>query len=245
MNSGTNQEKKRFISIFENVYGCIQSSFRNGNYYIIDEGEQLVLIDTGNSKSFDEISAFLKTIGRDISNLTDILLTHADGDHVGSLNKLVKHSGATVWASQKTKEYLRNAKNPPHFPFPMNIVVQIAYKLFVGKNKVDKIVSDSELIDLLGGVQVISTPGHTDDHVSYYLKNKKILFAGDCLHNGTKVEIPPKIINSNHTELLASIKKILTIQADVVCVGHGSVWNKNNEESVEEINKLEQRIMNL
>ena len=40
--------------------------------------------------------------------------------------------------------------------------------------KVDKILFDGEELPFCGGIQVIFTPGHTQGHISLYLKNSAI-----------------------------------------------------------------------
>ena len=47
-------------------------------------GETVVLVDTGVPGSDDAILAAVEEIGRNATDVTDIVITHADGDHVGS-----------------------------------------------------------------------------------------------------------------------------------------------------------------
>ena len=63
-------------------------------------GETVVLVDTGVPGSDDAILAAVEEIGRNATDVTDIVITHADGDHVGSLSALVARTGATVWAGE-------------------------------------------------------------------------------------------------------------------------------------------------
>jgi len=56
------------------------------NAYLVDEGEALTLVDTGMAKSERHILAAASAVGKPIAR---ILLTHAHGDHVGSVDALV------------------------------------------------------------------------------------------------------------------------------------------------------------
>ena len=61
-------------------------------------GDDVVLVDTGVPGSETAILAAVEELGRTAGDVTDIVITHADGDHVGSLAALVEQTGATVWA---------------------------------------------------------------------------------------------------------------------------------------------------
>ena len=90
--------------------------------------------------------------------LSTILVTHHHKDHIGGIPKLVKHTSAQVLAS--------NNQNIP------NITV---------------LLSDKQTIRLLGlDVVVMAVPGHTLDHIAYYLPkqipiDEPWLFSGDTL----------------------------------------------------------------
>ncbi|EIJ79963.1 metal-dependent hydrolase [Bacillus methanolicus PB1] len=49
------------------------------------------------------------------------------------------------------------------------------------KIKVTKTLKDNQFLPICGGIKVISTPGHTPGHISLYLEESKILFAGDAM----------------------------------------------------------------
>ena len=48
-------------------------------------GETVVLVDTGVPGSAEAIVGVVEEIGRSAGDVTDIVITHADGDHVGML----------------------------------------------------------------------------------------------------------------------------------------------------------------
>jgi glyoxylase-like metal-dependent hydrolase (beta-lactamase superfamily II) len=47
--------------------------------------------------------------------------------------------------------------------------------------RLDEHLEDGDLLDLVGGIRVIFTPGHTPGHLSLYLERPRVLVAGDAL----------------------------------------------------------------
>lgn len=83
-------------------------------------------------------------------NLDYIILTHKHMDHVGGVDELKIKYGAKVYGPIETSEYN------------------------------DVTLKDGDVFDLLGeDFKVISTGGHTEDHISYLVDGN--LFCGDAL----------------------------------------------------------------
>ena len=70
------------------------------------------------------------------------------------------------------------------------------------------------------GYEVIKTPGHSNDSLSFYFPHEKILFSGDFLFNGTIGRTDFK--ESNPLEMINSLKLISSYPDDItVYPGHG------------------------
>jgi hydroxyacylglutathione hydrolase len=102
-----------------------------------------------------EAGPIVKALEREGWRLTDILVTHHHGDHVGGVAELKRKYGCRVVA-------------------PHDKAAKIAQvDLRVGHGDVVKVGS------LLA--RVLETPGHTLDHLAYVFDNEKALFAADTL----------------------------------------------------------------
>lgn len=109
-------------------------------------------------------------------NLQGILLTHRHGDHINGVRDLVDHHPlCQVFGPQKT-------------PFDL-----IQHRL--SENDEVTLFSDYSL-------KVLDTPGHTEDHMSFY--NEYDLFCGDTLFTGGC----GRILGGTYEEFAASILKI-------------------------------------
>lgn len=143
--------------------------------YLI-EAKSCYLIDSGVYGSEEQVARYMKTIGRDISEVKAIFLTHAHPDHIGTAAWFREHTGCKIYASQGERAWIENVDlQYQERPIPN------FYKLAGKSIKVDVTVRDGDLIPLEDNlnIQVISTPGHSVDEVSYRLKNS--LFLGDAI----------------------------------------------------------------
>ncbi len=88
--------------------------------------------------------------------LTAILVTHRHNDHIGGINDLLTHSPVNVYGPVS------------------DAIPQVSIHLH-----------DSDAISL-GDLrfQIIAVPGHTWEHIAFYLPQQKVLFCGDALFAG-------------------------------------------------------------
>jgi glyoxylase-like metal-dependent hydrolase (beta-lactamase superfamily II) len=150
---------------------------------IVDEYNDNTLVDAGLPDQMEAISAALVEAGIGVGDLSRIIFTHQDLDHVGSGATLVRQSGARVLAHSADAPYiegsLRLLKPSPEMLEQRPQMREVLERLEpVG---IDEYVEDGTRLDLAGGTKVISTPGHTPGHISLYLERSKVLIAGDAL----------------------------------------------------------------
>ena len=115
-----------------------------------------MLVDTGLPGSEEAILAAVEEIGRSADDVTDIVITHADGDHVGSLPALVERTGATVWAGAHEADVIEGGA-----PSRGGDTKRTA--------TVDRRFTPGETLPLHGGIATVDTHGHTIGHVSLFL----------------------------------------------------------------------------
>ncbi|MBI5054322.1 MAG: MBL fold metallo-hydrolase, partial [Chloroflexi bacterium] len=179
-------------------------------------------------KNEKKILKYIEEIGRKPNDLKRILLTHADGDHVGSAKALRELTGAKIYASEYEAECAAKGM-PPREPKLSNPLLKLLFsltaKMFVyPPTTVDQIVKDGDVLPVLGGLRVISTPGHTPEHVSYFSPSHNILLAGDSLRT-SKDQIYNAVspFTWDEAKQNQSVKLQADLKPQIVCVGHGDV----------------------
>ncbi len=203
---------------------------------LIDE-QNMVLIDCGYTGFLPAIEKAMKEHNLYGEDLTHVLITHQDHDHMGALYKLKqKYPNIQVVASKKESRYISGKQKSLRLEQAEAMQAQLPQeqKAFgaefcnILKNvqpvEVDLEVGDGELFDWCGGCTIIGTPGHTPGHISIFVNQKKVMITGDAaaLENGALV-----IANPQYTldidEAEASLRKILTYEAKEIICYHGGV----------------------
>ncbi len=195
----------------------------SSNVYLIVEPPNIVLVDTGMPKQDKAIFAQLGNLGYQPTDLTHILVTHADMDHVGSLAALHKTSGAQILAGAASAQLIARGKSPKHMPVVVQWVIDTFIKYgAVPENKVT-LFADGDTLPFLGGLQVIATPGHTLDHFSFFSPTAGVLFAGDALNTRDgRINLTPPRITADKTAAHQSGIRLLELSPAVIACGHGT-----------------------
>lgn len=197
------------------------------NCYLIVEPGGLTLIDTGISTYEKKILATIADLGHSVHDLKRILLTHSDGDHVGSAAALKAASGAAVYASPIEAEAIEAgiASREPRFNWWMRKLSGMMANLFKYEPvKVDHLLTPGMDLPVLEKLWVVPTPGHTPGHISFYSAAAKILFAGDSVRaKNDELIIATGPVLWDEAEALASIRLQAAMRPRIVCAGHGKV----------------------
>jgi glyoxylase-like metal-dependent hydrolase (beta-lactamase superfamily II) len=148
------------------------SRFGFVNAYLVEEEDGLTLVDTAIPGSAKAIQAAAAELGRPIVR---IALTHAHGDHIGSLDALAKGlPGVEVSISDRDARLL--AKNKTTDPGePPEAKLRGSYP--GARTKPTRTLAPG---DRVGSLEVVAAPGHTPGHVAFLDTRDRTLIAGDA-----------------------------------------------------------------
>ena len=193
------------------------------NCYLVRENDGFTLIDTGIAGSEKVILASAKPLGAPIVR---IVLTHAHGDHAGSLDAL--HTA------------LPNAEV---------IVAERSVPLLVGDlslrsgEPVDKLRGqwikvatkpDHTVVagDRIGSLEVVASPGHTPDSIAFLDIRDNSLIAGDAFQTRAGVAVSgvlrplfpfPALATWHKPSALESARALYALKPSCLGIGHGRV----------------------
>ncbi|MCG6188428.1 MBL fold metallo-hydrolase [Maribellus maritimus] len=183
-------------------------------YLFILTGEKIHLIDTGVADGLHQIKTFLEKKGKKLSEVQDILLTHAHPDHIGAAKLIQQKSGCKIIAGKEDLNWIEDTElQYEQRPVPG------FHHLVAGSVKVDLPVKEGDIVkpEEHTTIRVLSTPGHSAGSVSFFLEEQKALFSGDAIL--LPGEIP---IFDDIQAYFRSLDKIKTIQPKVIY----SAWDE-------------------
>ena len=148
------------------------SRFGFVNAYLVEEEDGLTLVDTTIPGSAKAILAAAEELGRPIVR---IALTHAHGDHIGSLDALAKTlPDIEIAISERDARLL--AKNTTTDPGePPEAKMRGSYP--GAKTRPTRTLTAG---DRVGSLEVVAAPGHTPGHVAFLDTRDRTLIAGDA-----------------------------------------------------------------
>ena len=168
----------------------------------------MTLVDTGVPNSGDAILDAVASLGRSPEDVADIVITHADGDHVGSLAELVDRTGATVWAGEHEANVIEGLA-----PGRGGDVKQ--------SGRVDERFEPGATLPLHGGIETLATHGHTAGHIALFLPAEQILIAGDALNNREGLAGSSPEHTADPAQARAAVHVLAGIQPNSIVFGHG------------------------
>ncbi len=219
------------------------------NFYLIEQGGRLVLVDAGAPKDWALFTQAALGLGKVAGDLDAVLLTHAHTDHVGFAEQARATTGARVWVHEQDVPMARTGKVGPRDGRQSSYLLRAAFwrtALVLGMRGATKIIpvrevsgfADGEVLDVPGTPRVVHAPGHTGGSAAILLEDQGILFTGDvlCTHNAYTGRFGPQImpsgLNADTPQALASLANLAGIKAGLLLPGHGDAWTEGVDEAI-------------
>lgn len=186
--------------------------------YLLNLGE-LVLIDSGAGWSADKIIGNIEKLGFNPRGLKTILLTHCHIDHIGGAAQIRERFGSKIFIHELDAQALE--KGDPI------LTAAKWYQTSFPPTPVDVKLHSQEEILGIGDEKIVClhSPGHTPGSISAYTDRheKRILFGQD-LHGPLLEEF-----GSNLDHWDRSTRKLLDLDADILCEGHFGIYKTKKE----------------
>jgi glyoxylase-like metal-dependent hydrolase (beta-lactamase superfamily II) len=160
--------------------------------FLVNTGKQLILVDAGagtwwGGAALGRLAGSLRSAGYTPEEVNIVLVTHFHSDHVGGLTtqdgKRV-FTNADVYVAKVESEFWLSPEIAAKAPKDVQPFFQSAQAIAAPYIKAGKWHTFSGSEPIVGGMQIVSLPGHTPGHTGYEFtsKGQKILFWGDTIH---------------------------------------------------------------
>jgi hydroxyacylglutathione hydrolase len=191
------------------------------NCYLIASREHLLMIDTGLPGQEQRSLKYIEMKGWKPTDISYIILTHADIDHIGCARRLREMTGAKVAIHGGDIPIITGGQDFKTINSCFSPLVKLVMKgMHFQPLEPDIILSDGDQIE---GWHIVHTPGHTPGSICVYQPGLHI-FVGDALRTNSKQVARP--ISRRICVDLALVRKSLTaisnLQYSNLFPGHGA-----------------------
>lgn len=210
----------------EVAQGVHQVGLRGVNVFLVEAGDDLVLIDAGLRSSPPRITEAIYSLGRLPQEACAIVVTHAHRDHVGGLAEMQRRTGAEVWMHPADAALVREGfygRPPQAGPGRVSRAVVRLLGSWPSQRGEPVVVAhelgDGEVLPF-DGLRAIHTPGHTAGHLALLLPREGgVLFVGDAANNWLRLSLGS--LHDDAAESRCSLEKLAALEFEVACVAHG------------------------
>jgi glyoxylase-like metal-dependent hydrolase (beta-lactamase superfamily II) len=212
------------VKLSEDLYR-IRGSFGSNIYLITENG--LTLVDGGFPMDLPVIHLGLRALGASPRDIDLVIATHYHGDHIGTVSGLRRRYGTRAAIHQEDGAYAcgQRPQDTTDVAFVKLLFYTVLWPLFRYRHfRPDLFLEEGEVIDLLGGLEVLHTPGHSPGSVCLYGRERGLLFSGDLVRNERGVlEGPPPHFTPDESAARRSLERLSALDFDMLLPGHGEV----------------------
>lgn len=203
------------VSIVSKTWGC--------NVFFAGEGG-VTLIDAGFPLDAKAIAGLIASL--DPRGPSSLVATHCHLDHMGSMARLKTRFSCPVVAHQDDVDVIEGSRPYPTFKLdPLRTVYYKALGPLYPYEcvEVDRAVVEGDVLEVLGGLRVLHTPGHTEGSMMLFQPERGLLFSGDTIRNerGVLDGPPPQFTPDLQLAFQSIESRVMPLDFDVLLPGHG------------------------
>lgn len=200
------------------VGGPFLTSDDDAAIYLIVIGETAALVDAGCGGDPAPLMDNIRSCGIEPGQVAYLLITHCHIDHTGGAGAVKKLTGCQAVAHRLDAVYLEKGDD--------TVTAASWYGRHIAPFTVErKLAAAKETIRLKDrSITAWHMPGHSPGSVFYQIESdgKNVVFAQDVhgpLH---------PVLKSDQNDYIDSLRRLLLIEADILCEGHFGVYNGKN-----------------
>lgn len=239
-------------------------SLRAVNVYLLEDGDGLVLIDSGQSLvvARERLETALKSLGHNMRDIREFLVTHIHLDHYTQAVALRREFGTRVKLGIKEQKSMSLIQERSSELFSHRNALlsrcgaEVVMKMLQERGGSERATSDlyedpdrwlsdgEKLVLKTRELRVIETPGHTRGHVVFHDEGADLLFAGDHVlpHITPSIGFEPAVSEHALGDYLASLVKVGSLQDAQLLPAHGPVAPSVQERVSELISHHDMRL---
>lgn len=183
--------------------------------HVVDE-RPATLIDTGYAGSTGRISRALVGLGLVLADVGRVICTHGHPDHAGSARALAE-LGIEVLIHPADAEGMRTGwRTALRHPSRGRVFAAMTPPLDAFTP-----IHDGDVLPVLGGLEVIHTPGHTPGSVCLYGARDRVLFTGDVLERRFgRVSFASRLYSDDYRAAKRTMRRLASLDVETIVFSH-------------------------
>ena len=182
--------------------------------YLIHFDGHAALVDAGTGRGQKQLLDNIGKTGVRPEQIEYLLLTHCHYDHTGGARNLREKLGWSVVAHELDADFLERGDN--------EVTAASWYGAKLHPCPVDRRLNGARQMLPLGerSITALHIPGHSPGSLAYLAESdgQTVLFAQD-VHGPLDARL-----HSNRVDYLASLERMLALEADILCEGHYGIF---------------------
>jgi glyoxylase-like metal-dependent hydrolase (beta-lactamase superfamily II) len=189
--------------------------FRVRSHAIVED-DGVTLIDAGRAGSLDRIQRGLEVIGVSIDDVRRVICTHGHPDHAGGARALADRGIDVLIHPADAANLQIGYRDVARHPSRGRIFAAMTPPLDTSLP-----IVDGDVLPILGGLEVVHTPGHTPGSVCLYAQRDGLLFVGDALqHRFGRVSFASGLYSDDAAEARSSVKRMAALDVMAIVFAH-------------------------
>jgi glyoxylase-like metal-dependent hydrolase (beta-lactamase superfamily II) len=207
------------------------------NSYLVETAGEVTIVDAGAPSYWGDLPAELAAMGRTLTDVRSVVLTHGHPDHIGYAERIRRERATPVLVHELDAALARGeVPNPSKGLGPTRLRPLLGFLLFGvthGLLRIPRVAEvstfgDGATLEVPGSPRVILVPGHTPGCAALLFEAHDALFVGDAFatYSVTTGRHGPAIapFTADPDRALTSLARLDGLEAAFVLPGHGQVW---------------------
>ena len=184
--------------------------------HAILEADGVTLIDTGHRGSLPKIGRALEDLGRSLDEVRRVVCTHGHPDHAGAARAFAD-LGVDVYIHPADAANLEvGFADVARRPSRGRIFAAMTPPL-----RTFTPLEDGMVLPVLGGLEVVHTPGHTPGSVCLFAQRDGTLFVGDTLQRRFgRVSFASGLYSDDPVAARASVQRLARLRVNTIVFSH-------------------------